>query len=286
MLKALENAAWIAAFAFVVAFVVGMGMSPSQPQPSQNQTQGEHQPQANDSNTQPDINESANQKSGNWSEYKKQVQQYWNSFIGFLISNDKLVFSFGIIVIVIFTGLLGISTLFLYTSTRDLVNGAAETAERQLRAYVFVKEAFVRNLEGPDPPTIHVYLKNFGQTPAYKLTNAGAVKFTTFPNLDFSRDPKGDQRLTVMTIPPSGESATAVDLPFVVTPEIKERLKTGKDAIYAFGRIEYDDTFKKHRIANYRFIFGGDAGTRLFEREGVRLGAMAQTIEGNTTEGE
>ena len=51
---------------------------------------------------------------------------------------------------------------------------------------------------------------------------------------------------------------------------------TGRAAIYSFGVIEYDDAFKKHHTANFKFMFGGDAGTRTIEREGIRLGAMAQ----------
>jgi hypothetical protein len=185
-----------------------------------------------------------------------------------------------------FTIVLAFATGFLYDATRDLVEKTDQTAERQLRAYVFVKEVFIRNLDGPEAPAIHVYVKNWGQTPAYKYTNVGAVKYVPFPNIDFSRDPKGDQRVTVTTIPPSGESAIVVDLPFIVTPPIKEELKAGKYAIYAFGRIEYDDAFKKHRVENYRFIFGGDSGTRTFERDGIRLGAMAQTTEGNSADDE
>ena len=42
-------------------------------------------------------------------------------------------------VIALFTVILGIATWLLWRSTRALVEGAEKTAERQLRAYVFVK---------------------------------------------------------------------------------------------------------------------------------------------------
>lgn len=169
-------------------------------------------------------------------------------------------------------------------AARAAVELSDKTAEHQLRAYVFVREAFIRNLDGPDAPVVHIYVKNYGQTPAYKYVNAGAVRFTLFPNENFSRDPNGDQRLAITTLPPGGESTIVCNLPFIITPELKVDLKAGKLAIYAFGKLKYVDAFKKDRVENYRFIFGGDAGTRMFEREGVRLGAMAQTIEGNGPE--
>ncbi|UGA47441.1 hypothetical protein HU230_0015955 [Bradyrhizobium quebecense] len=180
--------------------------------------------------------------------------------------------------------LLGIVTWMLWLATARLVANADKTAARQLRAYVFVSDAFIRNLNGPEVPVIHVCLKNYGQTPAYKLTNAGAVTYATFPQNEFSRNPAGDQRLAMLTIPPGADIASGViNLPFAVTPEIKDALQTGKTAIWAFGRIEFEDIFRERRSVDYRFIFGGDVGTRFFTRDGVVLGAMAQTIDGNGT---
>src|SRR5271155_2169793 len=49
-----------------------------------------------------------------------------------------------------------------------------DTAERQLRAYVLIPSAHVKNIaEGNGPPVAHVQIKNFGQTPAYKVVNIG-----------------------------------------------------------------------------------------------------------------
>jgi hypothetical protein len=46
------------------------------------------------------------------------------------------------------------------------------TIRAQLRAYVFVSAAKVTNVvEGNDIPQVHVYIKNYGQTPAYELRN-------------------------------------------------------------------------------------------------------------------
>ena len=204
--------------------------------------------------------------------------------IAFIHDYREEIVATGTFVMAIFTVVLGLATVFLYSATRDLVENADQTAQRQLRAYVFVKDAFVRNIDGPDRFAVHTYLKNFGQTPAYRYSVKGAAKYTPFPNTDFSRDPKGDQRVLQSILAPGGESAFVVDLPLTMTDEIKAALKSGQTAIYSFGIIEYDDAFKKHHTANFRFMFGGDAGTRTIEREGIRLGAMAQTTEGNTAD--
>ncbi|WLA47618.1 hypothetical protein QIH80_39215 [Bradyrhizobium elkanii] len=142
--------------------------------------------------------------------------------------------------------LLGIVTWMLWLATARLVTNADKTAERQLRAYVFVSDAFIRNLNGPEVPVVHIHLKNYGQTPAYKLTNVGAVAYGSFPRSEFSRDPNGDQRVIIVTIPPGAETASVViNLPFEITPERKAALQAGETAIWAFGRIEYQDAFQR-----------------------------------------
>jgi hypothetical protein len=182
--------------------------------------------------------------------------------------------------------LLVLFTFTLWLATRDLVTGAKDTAERQLRVYVFVKEAFIRNLDGPDAPTVHIYIINFGQTPAYKFRMSGALKYFSFPHTEFSRDPTGDQRILETILPPGGQLAYVQDMQVVITPEIKAALKAGQTAIYAFGEVTYIDIFKNTRTLKFRQMFGGDIGTRIIERDGISLGAMAQTIEGNSTDDE
>jgi hypothetical protein len=58
----------------------------------------------------------------------------------------------------------------LWKATRDLVKGAEQTAERQLRAYVFVDVAEIRNFGTSEPMQGVVKIKNSEQTPAYKLS--------------------------------------------------------------------------------------------------------------------
>jgi hypothetical protein len=85
----------------------------------------------------------------------------------------------------IFTVLLGLATIFLWLATRDLVDNAERTSQRQLRAYVFpdTVDAYDKgNLPGvarnealEGYVVIHTTTKNSGQTPAYEVIHWGGI---------------------------------------------------------------------------------------------------------------
>jgi hypothetical protein len=60
-----------------------------------------------------------------------------------------------------------IATFLLWVATAKLVKAAEDTAQRQLRAYIFLEDAKVRQ-EGENY-IIHYRITNFGQTPAHKI---------------------------------------------------------------------------------------------------------------------
>jgi hypothetical protein len=68
------------------------------------------------------------------------------------------------ITIAALTFILASGTLFLWLATKRMVKGGERTAERELRAYVFIKDGAVRTDQGQF--SVAVVLKNFGQTPA------------------------------------------------------------------------------------------------------------------------
>jgi hypothetical protein len=68
----------------------------------------------------------------------------------------------------VFTALLFVATFFLWIATRSLVRGADKTAERQLRAYVFIEDC-IFNEHPAGGWHIHLMVKNSGQTPAYDV---------------------------------------------------------------------------------------------------------------------
>jgi hypothetical protein len=54
-----------------------------------------------------------------------------------VVSNEHFLVAFSTMIMGAFTVVLAIATAFLYLATRALVKGGEQTAERQLRAYVF-----------------------------------------------------------------------------------------------------------------------------------------------------
>ena len=83
-------------------------------------------------------------------------------------------------IIALFTVILGIATWLLWRSTKALVAGAEQTAERQLRAYVHVENAEIIHSNDEWRPNIRISVKNYGQTPArevrHKIDNALVLK--------------------------------------------------------------------------------------------------------------
>jgi hypothetical protein len=62
--------------------------------------------------------------------------------------------------------LLFLATTALFWATWRLVTGAEKTAQRQLRAYVFVESGSITHIDDDEGvPEVYVTIKNFGQTP-------------------------------------------------------------------------------------------------------------------------
>jgi hypothetical protein len=83
------------------------------------------------------------------------------------------------VLLAVFTFTLWSSTSQLWRATRDTLRHAEGTAERQLRAYVFVSTAKVD--EEDSIPYARVEIKNFGQTPAYKLVSVAGFAIDRYP---------------------------------------------------------------------------------------------------------
>ncbi len=76
--------------------------------------------------------------------------------------------------------LLSAATFGLWYATWKLVKGSEKTAERQLRAYIFVGANKAPSLEVNDIPELELFVKNVGQTPAHRVqhwTNMGILPY-------------------------------------------------------------------------------------------------------------
>jgi hypothetical protein len=179
------------------------------------------------------------------------------------------------IFLVIVTALLVIATGFLWKATRDLVRGAEETTERQLRAYVFVDAVEIRNFGTQHPPAAAYRVKNTGQTPAYELRNHATIAIGPFPFTDF---PRATWIESSTSLGPGCEVETGIAAPNPLTTERQAAVVNGSLAIYVSCQMCYWDVFRKvERFTNYRGFYRGNGITPV---AGSIL-PLSQTAEGN-----
>lgn len=174
----------------------------------------------------------------------------------------------GTLFIAAFTVILAAATALLYFATRDLVRGADKTAERQLRAYVHTAESTVTNIStGNGNVTFTIRIKNFGQTPAHKLSVLVAVELAPFPTDVSTLTKPSTESLKNITLGPTAENTiTMTRAPFSQT-EIADM--AARKALYVYGTIRYEDAFGESRSTKFCLIKGGGnqyplAGTDLF----------------------
>lgn len=139
-------------------------------------------------------------------------------------------------------------------ATQESVGLAADTAERQLRAYVLLLEISLdvtRDIPLPQAGTASYTLsiKNFGLTPAYDVSVAARIRLHPRESGEFIAanipgEPRG-------TLPPGG--ITYVNLQGDSGAEMAMMIRRDEFAIYLFGRIDYVDTFGVKRYSEFRF---------------------------------
>jgi hypothetical protein len=177
------------------------------------------------------------------------------SFVEFVEHGEHFFVAFGTIV-------LGFATVFLWLATRALVEGAEVNADRQLRAYVMIRDVIIDDFETDKIPRPRVTIKNSGLTPARNVTVWCTVGFDHYPHtLPLPRRPQDALPLT--PIAPQGTYTTE--------PKIKQgeltlatwaALEAGTHAIYVMGEIRYEDVFGQRRETDFLLFTGGPIGAR------------------------
>ena len=178
---------------------------------------------------------------------------------------------YGVLAFVIVTA---IATATAAWYTRKEWQSTVDNGHRQLRAYVFPDQA---NLvwQGTAKPTVaEIVIKNSGQTPAYRLSSATVVLVGDFPLQTDLRVPAVPANRTV--VPPAGNYGLSVTMEKPLTADQLQAIQKGRQAIYAFGEIAYEDAFGECRMTRYRFFYSGggaDIGSKV---------GLSYLDEGNT----
>jgi hypothetical protein len=130
---------------------------------------------------------------------------------------------------------------------------AADTAKRQLRAYVTVVYSAKQKPERMDsPPSFYVTLRNAGNTPAYGLTSGMLIVLGDYPDDKSVYDlPLAPRQIT---LGPRDEKTLGGQWGQGLTAEQTNALSQRRLAFYLVGRIEYRDAFGEPRYTNFKYV--------------------------------
>ncbi len=233
-----NNEFWIAlciALAIALVTVSLSSKSPfnQRPEIHSKQNSGESvKAQKNAGNAEPPI-EATSQH--NRHEGGNEASEYWTIFGHRLKITDSL------LVVFAFT---------LWWATRALVFGAEGTAERQLRAYVFITDGGNISI---DPTTFRVFIKlrNSGQTPGYKFSTWLGGGIYRGDDSPFPLDTKPLGERSVASIIGPGETVDIDSRNNSISQEEISAIIDEYLAIFVWGGCDYTDTFGKRWATIY-----------------------------------
>jgi hypothetical protein len=149
---------------------------------------------------------------------------------------------------------LALSTIFLWFATRDLVAGTADFSKKQLRAYLGLSEVFISGVAVGEKPTVECALRNFGQTPAYRVSYWAEAKLLDSRADSFTPTQSGSER----TVNPGRDGFTIkARLAEPLSEEDMSKIKLGTASIYFYGAISYRDAFSRRRKTEFLYQHGG-----------------------------
>jgi hypothetical protein len=147
-------------------------------------------------------------------------------------------------IVAVGTVALGIATLALYVATRNLVEGANDTAQRQLRAYISHQPLGADFWQG----RLKYFEMNFGKTPAKDVQMFVGVKDGSEPPSDF----KGPfERLEFMSYIAPGQNIGKI-IPG----------HNNKPSLFLYGYVDYTDAFERKWRRRFAVSYDGSRAER------------------------
>ena len=127
--------------------------------------------------------------------------------------------------------------------------------ERRLRAYVYVKEVSLIESEDNQIWSACLFIKNFGQTPAYDFVSPRG--FLTCPKAErYTFNPiPADTAVSPVDLAPGQEMRLFAQSVKPITAEEAKRFRSGEDVIFIDGRASYRDVFGNDRWTNFRMQY-------------------------------
>ena len=136
------------------------------------------------------------------------------------------------------------------------VDLARETAQMQLRAYVYIDALEIRNFGTERPLEAWLMLKNSGNTPAYNFQRLGHIALGEFPLRTFATVIWGNIK---GFLAPNGEVYFGpLRTQKALTADEYASVVAGTHAIYVWGNLRYTDAFKRERYVQFRSYYRGN----------------------------
>jgi hypothetical protein len=170
-------------------------------------------------------------------------------------------------------------------AAKESIDLSRDTAKRQLRAYMVVRNArLILHEDGFVEAKME--LANCGQTPAYDLRGAALCRFTSYPIQKTKPIPDGLRQsqstigagLAFHMLPPGGRHDGGV------REHLLRKLSAeGGNLVYcANGDFTYRDIFEEPHWIRFQLILGGPGGVRLdSDATGQQWASFANDSEGN-----
>jgi hypothetical protein len=175
--------------------------------------------------------------------------------LNFILDNtthDNII-AFGTVMIAFFT-------LTLWWSTAKLWKAGERHSERELRAYVVIKNISMIDVEVGKAPGAHIIVTNSGKTPAYEVQQEAAIGLIDFPPPGRPEIPATDEPGSISVLGPGGEHRLTAHIKNVLSQDQLISLTNGTMAIHLLGSIKYRDAFGKARTTNFNAFHGGSFG--------------------------
>jgi hypothetical protein len=146
--------------------------------------------------------------------------------------------------------------------TYCLLQTSQDTERRQLRAYVGASTGdspTISSMYPPALPSLTVYIKNTGQTPAYQVTHLSGAAVGPYPlpkTFDFSNTMQPDDLPEPITVFPGRLEGIAIEITSnrALSDDEINGLATGKNKrLYFWGTVTYQDAFSASRYTNFCF---------------------------------
>jgi hypothetical protein len=171
--------------------------------------------------------------------------------------------------VALFTFVLCLATLGLVWAVLIQMKDARRTSKRQLRAYVTVVAGgikLVHLVEGGFGVAVHIQLRNFAQTPAYKFTTwMKAPEIQPPEALPFTAATPVEKRNGTSIVGPGAD--IHLDWTISVAPDQLLEIQTDKRRVYVWGGADFVDAFDEPR----HLIFRDRNGRGRFQEAGDTL---------------